>query len=97
MRGSLLVSCAVLAAFGCSGADATPMVRMQAAQDFVCAESTVDVRKQVDGTYSAVGCGKHGTYRAVCEGTRCAVSKEGGALKAPPPRGLPPDPEGPGR
>lgn len=71
---------------GCSGADATPMVRMQAAKDFVCTESTVDVHREVNGTYSAVGCGKHGNYRAVCEGTRCAVSAEGGNLSDSPSR-----------
>jgi hypothetical protein len=77
---------------GCSGADATPMVRVQAARDFVCAESTVEVRRELNGTYSAVGCGKHGNYRAVCEGTRCAVSKEGGNLSDPPSRAGAPDP-----
>jgi hypothetical protein len=92
MRVFVIVALVSFSAFGCSGADATAMVRMQAAQDFVCAESTVDVRKEVDGTYAAVGCGKHGVYRAVCEGTRCAVSKEGEGLKSPPPRGLAPEP-----
>lgn len=76
----------------CSGADATPMVRARAASDLVCAESTVRIRHEVDGTYTALGCGKHANYRAVCEGTRCAVSREGEALQAPPPRGGPPEP-----
>lgn len=92
MRAILLVSLLIVA--GCSGADATPMVRMQAAQDFVCAESTVVVRREINGSYTAVGCGKRGTYRAVCEGTRCAVSPEGGNLSAPPPRGVAPEPVG---
>lgn len=93
IRGMRLVyALAPALVLGCSGADATPMVRMQAAQDLVCAESTVDVRHEVDGTYTAVGCGKRGSYRAVCEGTRCAVSKDDGNLSAPPPRGAPPEP-----
>ncbi len=96
MRVVVIVGSAFVFAFGCSGADATAMVRMQAAQDFTCAESTIDVRKEVDGTYAAVGCGKHGVYRAVCEGTRCAVSKEGEGLKSPAPRGLAPEPGGMG-
>ncbi len=77
---------------GCAGADATAMVRMQAAQDFVCGESTIEVRREVDGTFRAVGCGKQGTYRAICEGMRCAVFKQGGALLAPASRGVAPQP-----
>jgi hypothetical protein len=79
----------------CSGADATPMVRARAADDLVCAESTVVVRRDMDGTYNAVGCGKRMTYRAICEGTQCAVSREGDGLKSPPP--LAPAPEPPGQ
>jgi len=91
MRGGVVMVWLVAAA-GCSGVDATPMVRMRAAQDFVCAESTVQVHRKLDGSYSAVGCGKHGTYRAVCEGTRCAVTRKGGGMQAPPPRGVAPEP-----
>ena len=76
----------------CAGADPTPMVRMQAAKDLVCAESAVEVRRNPSGTYTALGCGKHGTYTAVCEGTRCAVSEQGGGMSGPPPRGVAPEP-----
>ena len=81
----------VITVLGCSGADGTAMVRMQAARDFVCAESTVDVHKRVDGSYSAVGCGKSGRYQAICEGVRCSVSKQGEETKTPPSMGLMPE------
>jgi hypothetical protein len=81
-------------ACACSGADASPMVRARAAADLVCAESTVAVRRDLDGTYTAVGCGKVGHYRAVCEGTRCAVSGQGEPLRTPAPQSPAPEPEG---
>ncbi len=89
MRAALIP---VLAIAACSGADASPMVRARAAGDLVCAESTVDVRREVDGTYTAVGCGKANHYRAVCEGSTCAVSREGEAPRSPPPQSPAPEP-----
>lgn len=74
-RRSLLAASIALALMGCAGADATPMVRARAASDLVCAESTVRVDQQVDGTYAAIGCGKRYTYRALCEGMRCTVTR----------------------
>ncbi|MCL2822424.1 MAG: hypothetical protein FWD57_00355 [Polyangiaceae bacterium] len=62
---------------GCTSADATPGVRVRAAQDFVCAESTIDVQRSIDGSYVALGCGKRGVYHAVCEGVSCSVSQAG--------------------
>lgn len=91
MRGRA-VPVVMLWTVACAGADPTPMVRMQAAKDFVCAESTVRVQRDPGGTYTAVGCGKHGTYTAVCEGTRCAVSQQGGGMRGPAPRGVAPEP-----
>jgi hypothetical protein len=70
------------------------MVRARAANDLVCAESEVDVRREVDGTYTALGCGKRESYRAVCEGMRCAVSREGEPLRSPPANGPGPEPAG---
>ena len=83
-----------LLACGCSGADASPMVRARAAGDLVCAESTIDVRRGLDGTYTAVGCGKVGHYRAVCEGTSCAVAAQGEAPRTPAPQSPAPEPAG---
>jgi hypothetical protein len=84
----------VVLTIGCVGADATPMVRVRASEDLVCAESTIRVQRALNGTYTAVGCGKRASYQAVCEGTRCAVSREGEELRSPPPRGPDPDPDG---
>ena len=81
-----------LLAIGCVGADATTMVRVQAAKDFVCAESTVRVERKLDGSYVALGCGKHGSYRALCEGVRCAISKNGEAFNSPQQRTFSPEP-----
>ena len=83
-----------LALWSCSGADATPMVRARAADDLVCAESTLRVRREFDGTYTAIGCGKRASYNALCEGTQCAVSREGQGLRSPPPNAPAPDPPG---
>jgi len=88
----LMLGCALGSALGCGGADATSMVKVQAAQDFVCVESTVDVRRQIDGSYIALGCGKRGVYHAACDGMYCTVSKSGDGFHSPPPRGLPSDP-----
>ncbi|MBI5531994.1 MAG: hypothetical protein HY898_04715 [Deltaproteobacteria bacterium] len=88
------IALAALALWSCSGADATPMVRARAADDLVCAESTVRVLREVDGTYTAIGCGKRLSYRALCEGTQCAVSREGEGLKSPPPNSPAPEPPG---
>ena len=74
------------------GADASPMVRARAASDLVCAESTVDVHRELDGTYKAVGCGKVGHYRAVCEGTACEVSALGETPRTPRPQSPAPEP-----
>ncbi|MCU0693756.1 MAG: hypothetical protein MUF54_20400 [Polyangiaceae bacterium] len=82
----------VVLTLGCVGAGATPMVRVRASEDLVCAESTIRVQRELDGTYTALGCGKRASYQAVCEGTRCAVSREGEALRSPPPRGPDPGP-----
>jgi hypothetical protein len=91
----LLASAVTLGLLGCSGADATPMVRARAADDLVCAESTLRVDRELDGTYSARGCGKRIHYRAVCEGTHCAVSREGDGLRSPQPLSPAPEPPGP--
>lgn len=67
-----------LALAACAGADATPMIRARAAHDLVCAESTLRVEHQMDGNYAAIGCGKRATYRSLCDGTQCTVTRVGG-------------------
>ena len=76
-------------ALGCAVTDATSMVRVQAAKDFVCVESTVDVHREIDGSYVALGCGRRGVYHAVCDAMQCTVSKGGQGTRSPKPRTLP--------
>lgn len=79
-----LAAAFVLAAGCVAGTDATPLVRAQAASDLVCGESSIEVQRSLDGSYRAVGCGKHREYFTVCEGTRCAVSRAGEPFRSPP-------------
>ncbi len=86
-----MLACASVA---CASVDATPMVRARAADDLTCPESTLRVRRDYSGTYTALGCGKRATYRSVCEGTRCALAREGESLQGVPLSTPPPEPVG---
>lgn len=78
MRGRFVLAC-VLGGMStsCSGADGVPMVRARAADDLVCEESSIVVRRELSGSYVASGCGKTHDYEVLCQGTVCTVRRTG--------------------
>jgi hypothetical protein len=75
-----------LLASGCfttagASSQATPMVRLQASNDFDCPESEIHIEKDWGGRFTAKGCGQKATYNTGCDdGIHCIVQPEGKAV-----------------
>ena len=82
---SRIIIFAFALSLGCM-ADASPMVRVQAASDFVCPEQQVQVTHTSGQTYEAYGCGKRRRYFATCQGTQCLVTRDGSPANSLQPR-----------